>query len=404
MASRKAVRKIKAPFVYQSRASGIDDQDVHEVLWYKRTVVDIHDDDERKDGQRLLLRFGAVDYEATVWLNGRFVGEHSGGHTPFDLDITDFMEAEARIRDPLGGDRDYRLTARVSDSAMDTMQPRGKQHLAKYYGIWRSVWLESVPRVRIADISHGTVVRSDDIEGGQLHCDIAVNGRLAGQWYSLKIDVVFGNFLLGSTEGMPVPATQRASCRIDVRILPGVLKNLSPDEDDIKMAKAMGFNGCRKQQKVEDPMFMYHADRLGFLVWGEMASCQGFGHDSVERFDQEWKKRVLDPTRPINANCGWEHVVTYFTTFHDYADVGDMSERCASEHSICTRGRAVFLPPIGSKGPATSHTPGAPILCTEFGGINITTTRKHPKEGWSYTTVSDPPDLLRRLSDFATLS
>ncbi|KAK6437536.1 hypothetical protein LTR95_006260 [Oleoguttula sp. CCFEE 5521] len=539
------VRKIKVPFVYQSRASGIDDQDVHEVLWYERTIVDIRDDDERRDGQRLLLRFGAVDYEATVWLNGRFVGEHRGGNTPFDFDITDAMEAEARIRDPLGGERDCKLIVRVFDSAMDTMQPRGKQHLGSkpegiWYtqssGIWQSVWLESVPRIRIADSSHGTIIRSDDIEGGQLHCDIAVDGRLAGQWYSLKIDIVFGNFLLSSTDGIPVPANQRASCKIDVRILPDVLKNLSPDdgqsylfddptawlegvalwspehpqlyhlgitlfdstghqldeihmstgmraiswhngdgtlrlngrpyfqalvldqgywpetlmtpptakalEADIKMAKAMGFNGCRKHQKVEDAMFMYHADRLGFLVWGEMASCQEFSHDSVERFDQEWKEmvrrdinhpcivawtlaneswgypdlhhevaqrthlkslyyqtRLLDPTRPINSNCGWEHVVTDLTTFHDYADAGGMSERCASEISICTRGRAVFLPPTGTMEPATSHTPGAPILCTEFGGINMVTTQDASKEGWGYTTATDPADLLHRLAE-----
>lgn len=216
-------------------------------------------------------------------------------------------------------------------------------------------------------------------------------------------------------------------------------------KQDIILSKAMGFNGCRKHQKVEDPVFMYWANRLGFLVWGEMASCYNFSMDMVDRFDQEWMEMVrrdinhpcivawtpvneswgypdlggqirqrdhirslyymtktLDPTRPINDNCGWEHVKTDLTTFHDYADANGMAERCASTSSIVSKGRSMFLSPIeeanGGYDPGSQHHNGAPILCTEFGGVNIALQKDDSrKENWGYTTAKDSQDLLRRV-------
>ena len=218
---------------------------------------------------------------------------------------------------------------------------------------------------------------------------------------------------------------------------------------DIELSKAMGFNGCRKHQKVEDPLFLYWADRLGFMVWGEMAAAYTFSVDYVDRFNQEWMEMVkrdinhpcvvawtpaneswgypnldgdvrqrehlralyhmtktLDPTRPINDNCGWEHVVTDLSTFHDYADAKGMGERCDSVTSILGRGKNMFLDSIHGSGGAhdegSKHLRGAPILCTEFGGVNIAGSSSKGggegrKENWGYTTAKDSTDLLKRI-------
>ena len=172
-------RTIQVPFVFQSAASGINERGVHEVLWYERMIEDLRSDTENKDGYRMLLRFGAVDYSAIIWLNGQYIGSHRGGHVPFDLDITDALlttnNSAATVR--------HRLTVRVYDSAYDLTQPRGKQYWGPkpesiFYtpssGIWQSVWLESVPAMRIADSSRGTILRSHDIESGMLDARVAV--------------------------------------------------------------------------------------------------------------------------------------------------------------------------------------------------------------------------------------
>jgi hypothetical protein len=216
---------------------------------------------------------------------------------------------------------------------------------------------------------------------------------------------------------------------------------------DIELAKAMGFNGCRKHQKVEDPMFMYWADRLGFLVWGEMASCHSheFSAETTDRFDQEWMEMVrrdvnfpsmatwtpvneswgypdlwndkrqrdsmrslywttktYDPTRPINTNSGFEKIITDISSFHDYADGPGIAERCRSLKNIIERGRSMFLGPIygknGIEDEGSRHIQGAPVMCTEFGGVNIAAANDESRKGnWGYTTATDAQDLLKRV-------
>jgi len=536
-------RTIQVPYVFQCPASGINEQAVHEVLWYERPIVDPRSSEEAERQDRVLLRFGAVDYEATVWVDGHLVGEHRGGHVPFDLDVTDALLSGSH-KQP------HRLTLRVFDSATDVTQPRGKQYWGPkpesiFYtpssGIWQDVWLESVPHARIADSSSGTILRSDDIEGGELHALVKILGRRAGQKYSVEIEASFGGYVVATTPKHELPNTKRVQVDLGLRLsrehlqsLPDEVRQRAPLDNtmawlnglalwspehpqlydliirlfdaantqidevrtttgmrsiswnngdstfrlnghpyfqslfldqgywpdtlmtppsqaalktDIELTKAIGFNGCRKHQKVEDPAFMYWADRLGLLVWGEMASPYKFSKEHVERFDEEWmamvqrdinhpcivawtpvneswghaelersidqrhhirsmyyRTKTLDPTRPINDNCGWEHVTDDLTTFHDYADDRGMSERCESLHSITTRGRAVFLPPIPATSnapgdPGSKHRPGAPVICTEFGGVNIALGGKdaNHERGWGYTSASDPEDLLIRI-------
>ncbi|PNH54233.1 hypothetical protein VD0003_g3239 [Verticillium dahliae] len=530
-------RTITVPFAFQTPASGINDRGVHEVLWYERAVADPRTAADRAAGQRVLLRFGAVDYEATVWIDGHLVGGHRGGHVPFELDVSDALRE--------GGPR--RLTVRVFDSAYDLTQPRGKQYWGPkpesiFYtpsgGIWQSVWVEVVPPARIADSSAGTVIRSTDIETGTLRSNVAVLGRRVGQALEVEIEASLAGVPVATSERKALSKESNAvAVELDLRLSEEKRKQLPPaflvgapfeddsawreglalwspehpslydltlrlydsagavlDEvatttgmrsiawaqndghwrlngrpyfqalcldqgywpetlmtppsqeslkEDILLAKRMGLNGCRKHQKVEDPVFYYWADRLGYLVWGEMANAYQFSAAYMERFDEEWAASVrlavnhpsvvtwtpvneswgypslkdsieqrnhirslyyltktLDPTRSINDNCGWEHVMTDLTTFHDYADGPQLAENCATMDKILDTkaGRDMFVPAVAGDA-GSRHKQGAPVMCTEFGGVNIAAAKG--KEGddrdWGYTTAADSEDLLKRI-------
>ncbi|KAF2004781.1 glycoside hydrolase family 2 protein [Amniculicola lignicola CBS 123094] len=535
-------QKIEVPFAFQTLASGINERGVHEVLWYQRSIDDIRTTEQKSKGYRLITRFGAVDYEATIWLNGVYVGSHRGGHVPFDVDITDAIEI---CMDSDVGQ--HRLTVRVYDSAYDLTQPRGKQYWGAksesiFYtpsgGIWQNVWLESVPSARLADSSHGTILRSDDVDSGLLHATIRVLGRKTGQKYSVQIEGSYGEIAVSKSEKKYLPKDlDYLHLDLDLRLsseqqsevpesaLLASLNNFrgwrdglalwSPEfpqlytltmrlfgftdtlidevntttgmrsldwssgtsmfklngqplfqalcldqgywpntgmtppsqsslKADIEMAKAMGFNGCRKHQKVEDPVFLYWADRLGYLVWGEMANAYNFSNEYVDRFNQEWIEAVkrdlnhpcivtwtpvneswaytnlkgsveqrnhiralyfmtktLDPSRPINDNCGWEHVKTDLTTFHDYADSDALSNTCAILKGGILgpkAGRPMFVEPIPGRDDGGSHVEGAVVICTEFGGVNIApATDANHKGEWGYTTAADSNDLLKRV-------
>ncbi|KAI8942586.1 hypothetical protein NX059_000644 [Plenodomus lindquistii] len=533
-------RDIQVPYVFQCPASGINVQGVHEVLWYERDIEDPRTESSNTLDHRVVLRFGAVDYEAKVWVGGHFFGGHRGGHTPFDIDITDaFVDAKTQ-----------RLTVRVFDSAHDLTQPRGKQYWKAqpesiFYtpsgGIWQSVWLEAVPHVSIGDSSAGTLLRSNDIEEGRLHAEVVVLNRPAGHRYSVELELSLAGQLV-STERVDLPrdsntailtlstrlsSTQKAQIQETLTNIPlstsptfwhpnntalwtpehPTLYNLtirlfSPTNPtpldtihtqtgmrslswthntirlnnrpyfqalfldqgywpstfmtppstaalvtDIHLAKAMGFNGCRKHQKLEDPRFLHAANTTGFLVWSEMANAYAFSSTYMSRFDQEWREAVLrdrnhacvvawtpvneswaytdlarskrqrdhirslyyatkalDQTRPVNDNCGWEHVKSDLTTFHDYSDGDALTETCKTVEGILglKAGRSMFVVPTEEGEEGSRHRDGAPIICTEFGGVNIAreTVSSATPEGdrdWGYTTATDPNDLLKRI-------
>lgn len=203
-------RTIQVLFVFQSKAPGVDDQTAHEVLWYEWDFCDIRTETHKRNGYGLMVRFGAVDYIAKVFIDGTFVGEHCGGHVPFELDITDTLGLETCP------ERIYRLTVRVFDSAYGLKQPRGKQYWGPkpktiYYtpssGIWQSVWLESVPSLRIADSSHGTILRSNDIEGGELmlgpvSLDVELENSVVSSWK--PVSAALWSILLRGSNGRTI--------------------------------------------------------------------------------------------------------------------------------------------------------------------------------------------------------
>ena len=199
---------------------------------------------------------------------------------------------------------------------------------------------------------------------------------------------------------------------------------------DVELAKEMGFNGARKHQKVEDPRWLYWADTLGFLVWGEMANAYQYSPDYVRRITAEWQEAVrrdynhpcivawvpmneswgvpslgtdhaqrdhllalyhltrsLDTTRPVVSNDGWEHALTDVCAIHDYRDAEAMRKAYATAESAVAAtpaGRPVYVP-------GHAHR-GEPILITEFGGIAFA----NEEGGWGYTTVAGPDEFLQR--------
>jgi beta-galactosidase/beta-glucuronidase len=395
-------QQIHVPFVFQTRASGLNDQGTHEVLWYERSIEDPRTTEQKNRGDKILLRFGAVDYDAKIWLDGQYIGGHRGGHVPFEMNITEALD----VLDSLDStpSRPLKLTIRVFDSAYDLTQPRGKQYWKPkpesiFYtpsgGIWQSVWLETVPSTRIADSSFGTILRSNDIDTGDLHAQIAVLGRKVGHKFSVELEASFAgvpvtkslkkdllhehdyvnldiNLRMSQQQQSKLPASFFQIAPLDndrcwrnglamwspehpllydltlrlfdssgklvdeVKTSTGMrslnwtkgdgalhlngrplfqalvldqgywpdtyMTPPSPDslKTDIELSKKMGFNGCRKHQKVEDPIFLYWADRLGYIVWGEMANAYQFSQEYVERFNQEWIESVK---RDINHPC-----------------------------------------------------------------------------------------------------
>ncbi|KAJ5084016.1 hypothetical protein NUU61_008595 [Penicillium alfredii] len=538
-AAQQPKRHIKVPYAFQTPESGIGLYEAHEVMWYERTISDVRTADEKAQGNRLIVRFGAVDYECSVWVDGHLYGGHRGGHVPFDVDVSDAFHPGAQTA---------RLTLRVRDSPYDLAQPRGKQFWGPvpesiFYtpsgGIWLSVWIESVPVTRLCCGSGGTVLRSDDIERGELHAQVAVTGWMISAECKVEIEASLGGSPVAKAEknlpkdrnfvnldlSMKVPNSaelqKKEPFNIDgswhdgvalwapehpilydlaLRLYNGSGKlvdevetttgmrslswqtgdgtfringkpvfqmlfldqgywpktGLTPPSsealrDDIQMAKNVGFNGCRKHQKVEDPRFHYWADRLGFLVWGEFANAYKFGSDYIDRINSEWSEAVkrdinhpcvvtwtpvneswaytslkdnieqrnhirslyyitksLDPSRPINDNCGWEHVLTDLTTYHDYSDSPELAATCSKmEGGILgpKAGHDMFSKPIYSGfggttllDPGAQHKPGAPVICSEFGGVNIAPPRdvSASERDWGYTTAKDPEDFLHR--------
>ncbi|WP_411349478.1 glycoside hydrolase family 2 protein [Paenibacillus sp. WLX2291] len=132
-------RSIEVPFAFQSELSGIGDTGFHDLVWYRRTLELPTD----WAGKQIIVHFGAVDYAATVWVNGQWAAAHEGGHTPFQADITALLDKEDTNE----------IVVRCEDFSRDVTLPRGKQYWLEdsasiFYtrttGIWQSVWLEVV--------------------------------------------------------------------------------------------------------------------------------------------------------------------------------------------------------------------------------------------------------------------
>lgn len=493
--------RIQVPFVYQSQLGGIHDQSFHPVLWYQRRFAI----PEAWAGKRVLLHFGAVDYQTTVWVNGRFAGMNRGGYVPFSFDITDLLQPGEQL-----------LVVRVEDyTHID--QPLGKQSAraenwgcwyTRVSGIWQSVWIEPVADLHLTrlyltpDIDAGTVTVEYGLShyepGYQLQVELVASlrgrevvrlevpveplrtpwvdpGRLPNGkavlpvvdpelWtpehpalYDLEVALKRDGQVVDRVQsyfGMRKIAVQDGKILLNHRpyylrmvldqgfwpngvYTPG---DVAAFEHDVRTIKAMGFNGVRMHQKIEDPYFLYYCDRLGLLVWSEMPSWYGFGPAAIESALNEWQRvirrdynhpcvmawvpvneswgvdplgergtrqrqaaavlqtlyyltKALDPTRLVVSNDGWQQAATDLVTIHEYTqDTADLSARLQrflkdKSGAPFTHGRPILLPEVSYA--------GQPILVTEFGGCKVAA---QGTSGWGYgEAVADYEQMLERV-------
>jgi hypothetical protein len=482
--------EIEVPYPPESTASGIGDRGFHKSCWYERDV-------EIAPGSgRVILHFGAVDYTAKVWLNGRLVATHEGGHTPFSADITDALHAEGP----------QRITVQAEDDPHDLSKPRGKQdwqlepHSIWYprtTGIWQTVWIERVgqtwidklrwtPRLEGFAIGIEAHVRGELCDDLSVHLELRHGERLLARDRYRVVDGEVDRFVVISDPGIDdyrnellwsperptlldarlqlwrgdqmVDELQSYTALRSANVLrdrfmlngrPYVLRMvldqgywpdtlLAPPSDealrrDVELVKAMGFNGVRKHQKIEDPRYLYWADKLGLMVWEEMPSAYRFTRTAVKRTVREWVEAIdrdyshpclivwvpyneswgvpelpsvqahrhavealyhltktLDQTRPVIGNDGWESSATDIIGIHDYdSNLEHIRQRygpeTASQQLFDRRrpgGRVLTLDGYPHR--------GQPIVLSEFGGL---TYQKQREAGvgkvWGYTEIND---------------
>lgn len=412
--TRKLTRTITVPFAFETKLSGIGDTSFHPVVWYRRTVRI----PAEWTGKRVILHFGAVDYRARVWVNGQAAGEHEGGHVGFQFDITPLLKKPDNV-----------VVVRVEDPPEDRYIPRGKQYwepksrgifYTRTTGIWQPVWIEAagdswLERVRINPSADGLVTFDAVLSRPQPDTEFRVLIRRENKEIATATGVAEGPRATASgvvrnpqlwSPGSPNLYDVTFEVRRNGAVLDSVqsyfgfrtvhiqgnrmflngrplyLKfvldqgywpesTLTPPSDeailyDIRLTKEMGFNGARKHQKLEDPRFLYWADRMGLLVSSEMANAYLYDEGYVQRFTKEWSEAVerdynhpsivmwipineswgvpnlsdprqqqhlralytltksLDNTRPVIDNDGWEHTgMTDLFGIHDYTANGD---------------------------------------------------------------------------------
>ncbi len=308
--------KIRVPYPFQSRLSGIGDESIHNIVWYCKTFK-MREDFRRA---RVLLKFGAVDYKATVWLNGKYLGEHVGGYSPFSFDITDYISYENTLV--------LRVEDFHGDQARGKQDPRLKPSGCTYMrttGIWQPVWLESCGD---AWIDRFQILPDVNSNGFQLYA--YVNGRINGLKLRLKVFLAEAELinLVREVRENPLRASAElpevclwspeepdlytielfiekndailddvkgyfglrsigvVNGKIALNNKPVYLKfaldqgffpdglyaapNVEALRRDVEAVKKLGLNGVRKHQKPEDPRYFYWCDKLGVLVWEEM--------------------------------------------------------------------------------------------------------------------------------------
>ena len=338
---------IQVPFTYQTTMSGIGTGDIHERVIYRRKIKIT--DKEREN--RIILHFGAVDFNAEVWIDNTVVGSHKGGYTPFSFDITPFTKEKQEI-----------VLSLIAEDKPTPVQPRGKQAQGTPFdcwytaatGIWQSVWMEFLPDIyintfsAIQNVKSGSVNYKLNISSPDKTCcvvaDVQLNGESVAHMRSecsypcTEVNLTIPEFQKWSPEEPNLYNVYFSLVRNETVIdeietyFSFREVGLEPDglyinkkryfqklilmqgfwqesgytapyvdsfERDIKCAKEMGFNGCRMHMKYEDPRFLYAADRLGFLVWAEAPSFYTFTDESCSVFRKELmdvlKRDLLHP-------------------------------------------------------------------------------------------------------------
>ncbi len=467
-------QRITVPFAPESKLSGIGYTDFINSVWYQR-MIQIP---SAWQGKRVKLNFGAVYYESEVYIDGRFVGRHYGGSDSFAFDITDFVS----------DGKEHSIVVHAESDLRSGTQPGGKQSTNYYSygcsytrttGIWQTVWMEAVDDMALERVQVVTDIDNEQIVviptyynvagGNTLSVEVRDGGKVVAHAESAAVQgvpvvVALKKAKLWSPESPFLydvvyevkDAEGRTLDRVDAYVgmrkvhidgnkiylnnkpyyqrlvldqgfYPDGIWTAPSDEalkHDIEMSKAAGFNGARLHQKVFEERFHYWADKLGYIVWGEMASWdKDFNSVAAARnFLSEWgnivvrdrnhpalivwtpfneefgvpsneagrfltdvynETRRLDPTRPVNTVSGGIYVISDFCTAHCYEQDG------ARLHSMLFDGEKFYQPqgPNGGFDRAIRklyYDGSLPYLLDEFGGIKCAETQPEGGNSWGY--------------------
>lgn len=471
-------RKILVPYAYQCAASGIGDLGVHPIVWYRRKF------NLQKSDKRALICFNGADYITDVWVNGYHVCNHIGAYTPFNADITQYLLDGENIIVVRCVDTHDLSVPRGKQTWT------GKQFDCWYYptsGIWQSVWIEFFGQDAIKayslipDIDEGNVYGEIETFYGNadelkivIKCGesivnqarFAVKAKTARYCLSVLEHNARYKLALWSPESPSLYhiefmlfrdgiVVDKATSRFGMRKISidksgkiclnnkpyyqrlvldqGYWKEsgLTPPsvealKQDIALCKAMGFNGARKHQKVEDPYWYYFADEMGFLTWCEMPSAYDFCEREILSLTKEWTEivavaknftsiityvpfneswgieqvltdkrqqnfadalyyvtKALDNTRLVSTNDGFENTqATDFISIHDYAYNDEKFEE------LYINGKIDEIYPMGKKQILEGlNYRGQPILFTEFGGVAMKTNLSDGSWGYGESAI-----------------
>ena len=479
--------KITVPFCPESKLSGVAHTDFMNAVWYTRSV----EIPAEWEGKRVILHIDACDYETAVYVNAKKIGTHKGGYTSFKFDITDALR-----------ESDNYVTIYAKDDTRSDWQVSGKQstrfesygcYYTRTTGIWQTVWLEAVSKAHVTayktypNISDGSVsidVLTKCAEGATLtvkatyegkpmgeaiatvnsasttvyiplaekHLWECGNGRLYDLEFTLKsdtgIDVMNGYFglrevSLSKEGGFKLNGkTVFGRFVLDQGFYPDGIYTAPNDEAlifDIKASMSCGFNGARLHQKVFEPRFLYHADRLGYMVWAETGNW-GLDHthsDAIYHFLPEWLEEIerdfshpaiigwcptnetwdkngrqqcnefldtvydvtkaLDKTRPVITSSG--SYPTERTDAHDVHDYEQDPVKFREYYKDTDKGIVKCqLYRIDSK--RQKCNPALPVFVSEYGGIKWVYGTEDNKAdvAWGYgNSVNNTSEFLERL-------
>ncbi|GAA1704778.1 glycoside hydrolase family 2 [Kribbella yunnanensis] len=503
---RELEQRITVPFAPESELSGIEDVDFLEVVWYRTTVTI----PQEWAGKEAVLHFQAVDHDATVWVNGTEVVRHRGGFTPFSANLSKVAQPgeEATI---VVRARDTHKGPQARGKQSQRYANYGCLY-TRTTGIWQTVWLEAVPTVHLKrpritpDVAgssfhlavpvsankpgHKIRATLKDADGevttAEVRADLDLAPRLTLQvptervrlWdttdphlYDVLLELIdadgnvidkadsYAGLRSVSVNGQAILINGKHVFQrlvLDQGYWPESLMTAPSEEalvKDIELSIAAGFNGARLHQKVFEERFLYHADRLGYLVWGEFGDWgSGVGHtgddnqqptasyvgqwleaverdyshpsiigwcplnethqllhDRITQLDDVTRAMFLatkaaDSTRPVLDSSGYSHRVPETDVWDSHNYTQDPAE-FAQEMAGLKDGT-----PYGNLGgpegrPISQPYAGQPYFCSEFGGIWWNAEKAaagktgNSEDSWGYgQRVADEEDFYVRFT------
>ncbi|MGI9072056.1 MAG: glycoside hydrolase family 2 protein [Bryobacteraceae bacterium] len=487
---------IIVPFSPETAASGLSETGFYRAVWYRRNF----EPPNLEAGQRLLLHFGAVDYCTKVWVNGIEVCSHEGGYTPFCADITEALRGAGLQEIVVRGEDDPSDLAKPRGKQDWKLEPHSiwyPRTTGIWQTVWLEAvphsfievvrWTSNLERWEIGMEAHiggaiaeglslavrlwvGDQVLAEDtysVVAGEVYRRIALSDpgvddyRNELLWSPSSPTIIDVELELRNQHGEVIDRAQSYTALRSIAIQgdrfilngrPLILRLVldqgywpesgltAPNDDallrDVLLAKEMGFNGVRKHQKIENPRYLYWADRMGLLVWEEMPSAYRYTLKSIERVTREWIEvlqrdsshpcivawvpfneswgvpdlpdspaqrnyvqalyhltKTLDVTRPVIGNDGWESVATDIIGIHDY---DDQPERIGKRYGLDEIEARLFKRerPGGRMLVVDGKvSTGQPIVLTEFGGIACGGSSKST---WGYSRADTQAELLER--------